>query len=115
MTSILIKSSLGDVKQAKVFSLLDMPADMQRVILGYVPLSDFARLACVSKELRTAYVERVTERDATVTAMLQSHFTAGFREGLSPAQTVLPWDLIVSPQVGELRSLQSYIVYKILY
>jgi hypothetical protein len=92
-------SSLGGVKQVEVFPLLALPADMQRVILGYVPLSDFARLAAVSKELRTAYVERVTKRDATVTTLMGSHFAAGFRKGLSPAQTALPCDLIVSPQV----------------
>jgi hypothetical protein len=100
--------------QAQVFPLLELPTDMQRVILGYVPLSDFARLACVSKELRTAYVERVTKRDATVTTLLGSHFAAAFREGLSPAQTALPWDLIVYPLVRELSSLKSYMVYNIL-
>jgi hypothetical protein len=73
---------------------------MQSVILGYVPLADLARLACLSKQLRPAYVERVTKRDAVVTALLETHFTPAFREGLLPAQTALPRDLIVQPQVG---------------
>jgi hypothetical protein len=84
-----------------VFQLFDLPADMQRVTLGYLPLVDLARVACLSKELRTAYVDRVMKRDTAVAALLESHFTADFREGLKPAQTALPWDLIVFPQVRE--------------
>jgi hypothetical protein len=112
-----ITFSLVGVEQVEVFPLLDLPPDMQRVILGYVPLPDLARLACVSKELRTAYVERVTKRDATVAALLGSHFVAAFREGLSPAHTGLPWDLIVDPLVRDLKfiksssSLEFYIAY----
>jgi hypothetical protein len=90
------------VKEIEVCLLFDLPADMQRVILGYVPLADLARLACLSKELRTAYVERVTKRDTAVTALLESHFLRAFRKGLTPAQTALPRDLVVHPPVRAL-------------
>jgi hypothetical protein len=93
--------SLTGVNQVEGVSLSNLPADMQRVILGYLPLVDLARLACVNNELRTAYVDRVTERDTAVAALLESHFTAEFREGLSPTQRALPYDLIVLPQVRE--------------
>jgi hypothetical protein len=72
---------------------------MQMVIWGFVPLADLACLACVSKQLHTACVDRVRKRDGVVAALLESHFTAEFREGLPPAQTALPWDLVVHPQV----------------
>jgi hypothetical protein len=75
---------------------------MQRLILGYVPLRDLARLACLCKDLRTPYGERVKERDAAVTTVLESHFTAEFREGLTPAHTALPYDLVVDPPVRTL-------------
>ncbi len=107
-------SSLVGGEQVEVFPVFDLPADMQRVILAYVPLPDLARLACLSKELRTAYVKRVTKRDATVAAILQSHFTAAFCEGLSPSQTALPWDLIVSPPVREASS-SDYTVSSVYY
>jgi hypothetical protein len=53
----------------------------------------------VSKEFRNAYVERVVKRDRVVAALLESHFTAEFREGLSTWETALPLDLIVHPPV----------------
>jgi hypothetical protein len=84
-----------------VFPIWDLPADMQMVIWGFVPLADLARLACLSKQLRTACRERVLKRNDVVAALLQSHFTAEFREGLTPVQTALPWDLVVHPQVRE--------------
>jgi hypothetical protein len=97
----LITSQLLGVKEAEVFPILDLPADMQRVVLGYVPLADLARLACLNKELRTAYVDRVMKRDTVVGALLQSHFPPEFRDGLS--QTALPLDLVVHPQVWTSR------------
>ncbi len=87
------------MKEADIFSLLELPEDMLRIIVGYLPLADLARLACVSKELHTPYVERVNQRDTAVSALLELHFTAEFRQGLSPAQTALPRDLVADPQV----------------
>jgi hypothetical protein len=87
---------------ADVSLLLELPFDMQRVILGYVPLRDLARLACLCKDLRTPYWDRTQERDAAVANALESHFPANFREGLTPAQTALPHDLIVDPPVRAL-------------
>ncbi len=98
-----------DGKQGEVFPLFDLPADMQRLVLGYVPLADLARLACLTKQLRTAYVDRVTKRDTAVTARLGSHFTPAFREGLTPAQTALPRDLVVDPPVWLSPSLPPYV------
>jgi hypothetical protein len=95
---LLPTSSLSSVRE--LFPLLDLPAEMQRLVLGYLPLTDLARLACLNKELRAAYGERVTKRDTAVAALLQSQFTAKFRQGLSPAQTALPRDLVAHPQVG---------------
>ncbi len=95
------------VKDADVFPLFELPADMQRVILGYLPLVDLARLARLNKELRIACVERVTKRDAAVTALLESHFPPAFREGLTPAHTALPRDLVVHPPVRGSRSLPA--------
>jgi hypothetical protein len=79
--------------------LLDLPADLQRLILQTVPLREMARLACLSTGLRSAYLDRVKERDAAIAALRKSHFTAGFSDGLSSAETALPRDLIVLPQV----------------
>jgi hypothetical protein len=81
------------------FPLLKLPEEMQRLILAHVPLRELARLACLSKELRAVYRDRTRDRDAAVTALLESHFPAGFREGLTPEQTALPNDLIVDPPV----------------
>jgi hypothetical protein len=78
---------------------LDLPPDMQRLILGWISLRQMAQLACLSAELRSMYLERVKKRDAAVASLLESHFTADFREGLSPSQTALPRDLIVDPPV----------------
>ncbi len=68
--------------------------------MKYLPLRDLARLACVNKELRTAYVERVMTRARAIAAVLDSHFRPEFHEGLSAAQTVPPVDLVIHPQVG---------------
>jgi hypothetical protein len=76
-----------------------MPADLQRLILGMVPLRTLAQMACLSKELRAVYWRRAGDRDAAVAAHVESHFTAEFREGLSLTQTALPRDLIVHPPV----------------
>jgi hypothetical protein len=84
---------------AEAFPFLELPGEMQRLILGYVSLWELARLACLCKDLRTAYEERVGMRDAAVAGLLESHFTAEFREGLTPAQTALPYDLVVDPPV----------------
>jgi hypothetical protein len=84
---------------AEVFPLLKLPGDMQRLVLGYVPLREFACLACLSKHFRTAYEGRVSTRDTAVAGLLESHFPAEFRAGLTPAQTALPYDLIVNPPV----------------
>jgi hypothetical protein len=88
------------VKDLEEPSILDLPVDMQRVILGSLSFGEAAKLACTSKDILTLYEERVTERDAVVAAGLESQFTAEFREGLSSAQTALPRDLVVDPQVG---------------
>jgi hypothetical protein len=82
---------------------LELPEDIQSVLLGYLPLADLAQLACLRKELRTAYGERVMKRDTAVAALLDTHFTADFREGLTPAHTALPMDLAMQPQVGRSR------------
>jgi hypothetical protein len=82
-----------------VFPLLQLPLDMLRVILGYVPLRDLARLACLCKDLRTPYRDRTRKRDTAVADVLDSHFTAEFRKRRTPAQTALPHDLIVDPPV----------------
>jgi hypothetical protein len=79
--------------------LLDLPEDLQRLILRMVPLREMARLACLSTRLRSVYLDRVKERDAAVAGLQKSHFTAGFSEGLFSAETALPRDLVVIPQV----------------
>jgi hypothetical protein len=79
--------------------LLDLPEDLQRLILRKVPLRESAQVACLGTRLRTVYLDRVKERDAAVAGLLESHFTAEFREGLSSAEIALPRDLIVDPQV----------------
>jgi hypothetical protein len=78
---------------------------MQRAILGCVPLRDLARLACLCKDLRTPYQDRHWERDTAVAKALGCHFTAEFREALTPSQTALPHDLIVDPPVRALPLL----------
>ncbi len=92
----------GGPGTANVFPLLQLPPEMQSLILGYVSLRDLARLACVSKPLRATYKDRVRTRDAAVSGLLESHFTAEFRDWLNPAQTSLPYDLVVDPPVRRL-------------
>ncbi len=87
------------VKVSEGCPLLELPDDMQRLIVGHVPLREVTRLACLSKKLRTAYEDRTGDRDAAVAQLLESRFTAEFREGLSPADTALPNDLVVEPPV----------------
>jgi hypothetical protein len=87
------------VQESKGFPLLQLPEEMQRLILGHIPLRELARMACLSKDLRAAYRDRTRDRDAAVTAVLESHFTAEFRAALTPVQTALPNDLIVVPSV----------------
>jgi hypothetical protein len=82
----------------------DLPVDLQRLVLGRVPLRALAKVACLNKELCNMYLDRVAERDAVVAFLLQSHFTADFRDGLSVTQTALPRDLVVDPQVRPSRS-----------
>jgi hypothetical protein len=78
-----------------------MPEDLQRLILGLVPLRKLAQMACLNKQIRTVYWQRVIGRDAAIAAHLDSHFTAQFREGLSSMQTALPRDLVLHPQVRD--------------
>ncbi len=95
----LLSQTLVVVQDSKGFPILELPLDVQRLIFRNVPLRDLARLACLSKDLRAAYRDRTAVRNATVAKVLGSHFTAEFREGLTPAQTALPSDLIVDPPV----------------
>jgi hypothetical protein len=88
-----------DVKDVKVFPFPDLPVDLQRQIAGRLSFRDLAQLACLSKQLRAFCTDRVRERDGVVAVRLESEFTPEFREGLSPAQTALPRDLVVDPQV----------------
>jgi hypothetical protein len=67
--------------------------------MAYVPLRNLAQLACLCKAFRALYLERVMEREEVVSGLLETHFTAEFREGLYPAETALPRDLIVDPPV----------------
>jgi hypothetical protein len=92
------------VQESKLFTILDLPPDMQRVILGPLPLRQLVQLACLSKGLRNMCLERVQQRDAVVAARLESDFTTEFRQGLRPADTSLPQDLLVEPPVRESSS-----------
>jgi hypothetical protein len=78
---------------------LDLPPDMQRLILGRISFREMAQLACLSRKLRSLYLERVEQRDAAVGSLLESHFTPEFRAGLSSTQIALPRDLIADPPV----------------
>ncbi len=82
--------------------LLAFPTDLQRHILGLVPLRSMAQLACLNKELRNVYLDRVKQRDAVLVDLLGSHFTPESREGLCRAHLALPRDLIVDPPVDPL-------------
>jgi hypothetical protein len=84
--------------------LLELPPDLQRHILGWVPLRGLAQLACLNKELRSMYLDRVMQRDAVIASLLESHFTPDFLQGLSCrqmacAQMALPRDLMFDPPV----------------
>ncbi len=89
----------GGAQVVTVFAFLDLPEDLQRRVLVYVPLRQWAQLACMRKSLRATYSERVRERDVAVAARLRSDFRAESCEGLANAQTSLPHDLIVEPPV----------------
>jgi hypothetical protein len=78
---------------------LDLPPDMQRLILGWISLREMAQLACLSTELRIFYLERVKQRDAAVASLLESHFSPESLEGLPSSQTALPRDSIIHPPV----------------
>jgi hypothetical protein len=87
--------------------LLELPVDLQRHVLGWVPLREVAQLACLNSELRSVYLDRVKHRDAVLGSLLECHFTPDFREGLSHtrmgcALMALPRDLIVTPSVWPL-------------
>jgi hypothetical protein len=84
--------------------LLNIPSELHRLILEYLPLLTLARLASTSKDFWAAYWGRVQERDRVVATRVKSDFTAEFREGLSPADTALPRDLHVDPPVRAMRS-----------
>jgi hypothetical protein len=81
---------------------LEFPPDLQRHILSSNPLQQGAQLACLNKELRAGYMDRVKQRDAAVASLLESHPTPEFRQGLSCAQTAFPRDLIINPPVRPL-------------
>lgn len=82
------------MKKSVAMSFSGLPGDVQGLILGYLPLRDLAQWACWSRRARPVYLERIRERDELVADLLQSHFTAQFREGLFPTQMALPRDLI---------------------
>ncbi len=67
------------VQASEVFSIVELPPDMQRLTMGLLPLRQLAQLGCLSKELRSLYLERVEQRDAIIVARLETHFTAEFR------------------------------------
>jgi hypothetical protein len=92
-------SHLMGVQGSEAFPLLELPLEMQALILGYLPLRDLAQLACLGKNPRTVYWNRVIERDAVVADLVKLHFTAEFRDSLRQVDTALPRDLIVDPQV----------------
>jgi hypothetical protein len=79
----------------------DVPRVHQRHIveMAEIPLRALAQLACLCKDMHALYLERVQERDAHVANLLVSCFEADFRDGLTPAQTALPRDLIVDFRV----------------
>jgi hypothetical protein len=93
-----------------VFALQDLPLDLQREIVACLSFRQLAQLACLSNQLRAFCMDRVRERDGVVAARLRSDFTAEFRKGLSPAQTALPRDLLVDPQVRGLEHMLPQIL-----
>jgi hypothetical protein len=82
--------------------LLEFPPDLQRRILGLLPLREMAQLACLNKDLRAVHLDRVKQRDAVVAGLLESHCRPEFREGLLCLQTALPQDFIFDPPVRPL-------------
>ncbi len=92
---------MKDVKDGTVFPFPDLPVELQRQIVEVLSpsLQELAQLACLNKQLRAFYMDRVRERDRVVAVRVKSDFAAGFREALSPALTALPRDLVVDPQV----------------
>jgi hypothetical protein len=86
-------------KVCRMYPFTNLPPDIQSRILAYVPLRNLAQVASLCKGFRALYLERVMEREEVVSGLLESHFTAEFREGLYPADTALPRDLIVDPPV----------------
>jgi hypothetical protein len=81
------------------FPVSDLHPDLQGHILEMLPLRKLAQIAPLSKRVHKMYLERVKERDAHVEDLIETYFTPEFREGLSPAETRLPMDLIVDLRV----------------
>jgi hypothetical protein len=90
--------SLGR-KRTKHYSLVALPLHLQRLIIESLPLRTLAQMACLNRDLRTLYLERVSKRDTVVAGILESQFTADFRQRLTPDATALPRDLVVHPPV----------------
>jgi hypothetical protein len=78
------------VMEPSVIAFFDLPVDVQRLVLGRARLQALAKVACLNQQLCNVYLDRVEERDASVASLLQSHFTADFRDGLSVMETALP-------------------------
>jgi hypothetical protein len=78
----------------------DLPLDIQRYILSFIPLAELAGLAPWARTLVAAYEERLEERQACIEASLAQGWPEGMMEGLSAADTAVPRDLIVSPPVS---------------
>jgi hypothetical protein len=87
--------------EVEVFSFpnSDLHLDLQGHVLEMLPLRKLAQIAPLSKRVHKMYLERVKERDAQVADLIKTYFTPEFREGLSPAETRLPRDLIVDLRV----------------
>jgi hypothetical protein len=86
------------------FPISDLHPDLQGYILGMLPLRKLAQIAHLSNAVHKMYLERVKERDAHVADLMETYFTAEFREGLSPADTRLPRDLVVDLRVRKCTS-----------
>ncbi len=78
----------------------DLPPDIHEYILSLVTLAELAGLATLGKDLRAAYMERLNQREACIEACLAKDWPVEVTEGLSPADTAVPRDLIVSPPVS---------------
>jgi hypothetical protein len=79
--------------------LLDLPPDLQRDILGRVPLRKVAQLAFLNTELHSVYLDRVTLRDAVIVGLVEGHFPPEYSTQLSSTQMALPRDFLFDPPV----------------